>query len=183
MAKLRKRRRKNTGGELVYDADRMPRIASQLVLAGYNNKEIAETLGVTEKTFYQWRDGGAGRKPYREFREALQEADVIANGRVAERLYERARGYTHTEEKIFSHPATRFADAEVVRVRTRKHYPPDTQAALRWLAVRKPDPWAAGERHEHGGIPGGAPIGLRDETKSEIIHSILNLIKPKPDPT
>ena len=182
MAKLRKRK-KNTGGELVYDADRMPRIASQLVLAGYTNKEIAETLGVTEKTFYQWRDGGGGRKPYREFREALEEADKIANGRVAEKLMERALGYTHTEEKIFSHPETKYSSAEVVRVRTRKHYPPDTQAALRWLSVRKPDPWAAAEEHAHRGVPGAAPIGLRDETKSEIVASILNLIKPKPDPT
>jgi len=179
MAKIKR----NKGGVPVYDPDRMPRIAYQLVLAGYTNKLIAETLGVTEKTFYQWRDGGDGKKPMREFRKALQEADAIANGQVAERLFERARGYTHTEERIFSHPATKYDDARVVRVRTKKHYPPDTQAALRWLAVRKPDPWATAEKHEHGGIPGAPGIGLRDETKGEIIASILNLIKPKPDPT
>jgi hypothetical protein len=161
----------------IYSPTRTPATARNLAMLGAKVAQICEALGIAEATYHMWRT------KFPAFKAALEAGKLAADGAVAGALFHRATGYTHTEEKIFSHPETRWTDGKVVRVRTKRHYPPDTAAALRWLAVRQPElGWDQPQKHEHGGIPGGQPIGMRDETKLEVINSILNLIKPKPDP-
>jgi hypothetical protein len=60
---------------------------------------------------------------------------MVADSQVAEKLFQRGMGYTHDEEKIFLY------EGQPVRVQTKKHYPPDTQAASLWLRNRQPDKW------------------------------------------
>ena len=63
---------------------------------------------------------------------------------MAESLYHRAIGYEHLATKIFMPP-----DAEEpVYAPYVEHYPPDTHAALAWLARRQPGLWR--ERQQVG---------------------------------
>lgn len=162
----------------IYSPTRTPATARNLFMLGAKIAQVCEALGIAESTYHMWC------QKYRAFREAIEAGKMAADGAVAHALYHRAIGFSHPEEKIFSHPETKFATARVVRVRTRKQYAPDTTAALRWLAVRQPElGWDRPMRQEHAGVPGQPiGIGLRDESKLEVINSILNLIKPKPDP-
>ena len=50
-------------------------------------------------------------------------------------MYQRACGYTHPEEQLFQFRG------EVIRAKTTKHYPPDTEAAKFWLRNRHPGKW------------------------------------------
>ncbi len=167
---------KRRGPEPIYDYT-FPAIVRQMMLLNPKTKmaELAEAFQVEPATVSMWKE------KHPEFKRAIEVGKTLAGGKVADALYQRALGYTHDEEKIFSHAGNQWSNPRVVRVRTRKHYPPDTEAATRILAAIQPDVWAQKSQHQHGGIPGGAPIGMRDESKSELINSILNMIHPKAD--
>lgn len=130
------------------------RVAYQLTLLGGIDRDIAAALGVTEQTVNNWK------KAHPSFFESLNDGKSHADGQVAARLFERATGYSHDEEKIFCNAA-----GEVTRVATVKHYPPDSTAAIFWLKNRRPDLWR--DRHEVTGEDGG-PLGI--------------LVVPKRDP-
>lgn len=168
--------RKRLGPKPIYDYS-FPQIARQMMMLNPKTKqtELAEAFQVEPVTISTWKE------KHPEFKKAIEVGKQLAAGRVVEALYQRALGYSHDEEKIFSHAGNQWSNPRVVRVRTRKHYPPDTEAATRILAAIQPDVWAPKSKHEHGGIPGGTPIGMRDETKGELINSILNMIHPKSD--
>lgn len=167
--------RKRTGREPIYDYT-FPARARHIALLNPKAKsaDFAEVFQVATATIDGWKQ----RHP--EFKRAIEIGKFLAATNVVKALYERALGYTHAEEKIFSHAGNQWSNPRVVRVRTRRHYPPDTEAAIKILAAVHPEIWGQ-TRVQHGGIPGGSPIGMRDETKSEVIASILNMIQPKPD--
>lgn len=119
--------------------------AYKLCLLGATDKEMADFFGVEEKTLNNWK------KAVPEFLQSITRGKEIADANVAERLYERAIGYTHPEEKIFQNAG------EVIRAETKKHYPPDTQAASLWLRNRQKGRWRDKVDHEHSG-PGGGPL-------------------------
>lgn len=111
----------------------------KLALLGATDAEMADILGVTEATFHSWK------KIHRDFLESITRGKTVADANVAERLYQRAMGYEHDEDKIFQH------EGEPVIVPTRKHYPPDTQAASLWLRNRQPGRWRDKQEVEHSG--------------------------------
>jgi transposase-like protein len=147
-------------------------LARKCALLGATNAELADILDVNDSTIERWM------REHREFGEAVRAGRQEADADVASRLYERATGYSHAEEKIFCN-----AGGQVTRVRTRRHYPPNTAAAIHWLKCRQPQVWRLAAQCV--ALPGSAssPIAVRDETKTELINSILNLVKPRPDPT
>lgn len=103
--------------------------AIRLARAGKTNAQISDIIGICPKTFDLWK----GRYP--DFLRALKEAKQEADELVKASLFRRATGYYHDEEKIFC------AFGEVTRVKTVKHYPPDTAAAIFWLKNRQPKEW------------------------------------------
>jgi hypothetical protein len=70
--------------------------AYKLCLLGATDKEMADFFGVSEVTFNAWK------KNHPEFLKSLKKGKEIADANVASRLYERAMGYSHPEEKIFN---------------------------------------------------------------------------------
>jgi transcriptional regulator with XRE-family HTH domain len=68
-----------------------------LALLGCTDEELAEALGVSEQMINNWK------KSHVEFSLAIREGKRLADSKVAERLYERACGYSRPEEKIFQH--------------------------------------------------------------------------------
>lgn len=103
--------------------------ARKLCRLGATDKELAEFFGVAVSTVNLWK------QKYPEFSESLKEGKQLADAEVAEKLYQRATGYSHPEDDI------RVVSGEIVITPTIKHYPPDTTAAIFWLKNRRPDLW------------------------------------------
>jgi len=101
----------------------------KLALLSATDREMADFLNVCEDTFHEWK------KVHPSFSESINRGKNMADANVASRLYERAMGYSHPEEKVFC------SEGEVVTYATTKHYPPDTMAASLWLRNRQPAKW------------------------------------------
>lgn len=103
--------------------------AYKLTLLGATDKELADFFGVCEDTITNWKHA------FPEFFVSIKKGKIQADAEVAEKLFHRAKGYSHPEEKIFCH------DGEVIRAKTTKQYPPDTGAAMAWLKNRRRKDW------------------------------------------
>lgn len=108
-----------------------PELVRQLALLGATEEEIAAAFGVSRRTITNWE------QQHDAFRAALLEGRIAADALVGQRLFERALGYSHPEDKIFYDSKT----GETVVHETTKHYPPDTTAAIFWLKNRRPNEW------------------------------------------
>jgi hypothetical protein len=102
--------------------------------AGATDREIAETLGIQEATFYRWRHS------HPEFREALKLGKESADDRVEKALFRKAVGYSVDSIKIFQNNGIPVVVPYV------EHVPPDTTAQIFWLKNRKKAEWR--DRHD-----------------------------------
>lgn len=112
----------------------VPRYAEQaykLCLLGATDVELADIFEVSESTLNLWKH------QHPEFSESIKRGKAEADANVAERLYQRAMGYSHEAVKIFM---PQGADRPVYAPYT-EHYPPDTQAVSLWLRNRQPKKW------------------------------------------
>lgn len=108
-------------------------------LLGATDKVLADYFDVSEATINNWKIDHA---PFLEsIKRGKQEADSV----IADSLFNRARGYSHTEEKVFNN------QGEIVTYETTKHYAPDTTAAIFWLKNRQPKQWRDKQEVEHSG--------------------------------
>lgn len=175
MPARRKRTIRNRSGRLVAERDRLflPDHLDQvrlIAMRGVSEEKIAELFDIHESQIEKWK------KQYPLFKEAIEDGYTDADAAVLSAVYQSAIGYTHDEERLF------MWDGEIIRADTVKHYKPDMKAAELWLTNRQKDHW---KKRHHTSVSGGehdnAPIGLRDETKMEVMSSILALIQPKDD--
>lgn len=103
--------------------------ARKLCLLGATDKELASFFEVSERTLNDWK------KRHKGFLQSLKAGKQLADADVAERLYQRALGYSHPEEKVFQ------SGGEIITHNTTKHYPPDPTSMIFWLKNRDPDKW------------------------------------------
>lgn len=115
--------------------------AYKLCLLGATDAELADFFEIAESTINEWKE------THNDFSESIKRGKKIADGEVVDRLYQRARGFEHDSEEI------KVIEGSVVRVSTRKIYPPDTVAAIFWLKNRQKDKWRDKAEVEHSGIP------------------------------
>lgn len=101
----------------------------KLCLLGATDKDLASFFDVDEATINRWK------QTHSEFRESIKRGKEIADANVASKLYHRAIGYEHPEDKIFNN------NGEEMIVPTTKHYAPDPTAAIFWLKNRQPAKW------------------------------------------
>ncbi len=169
------RKVRNRSGRLLAEGQRLflPGHLDQvraIAMRGLTKIEISELFDISKTQLTAWE------KQYPTFKQALEEGYTDADAAVLSALYQSATGYTHDEEKIFQW------DGEIIRADTVRHYKPDIGAIKLWMTNRQKEHWK--DRH-HTAVSGGAddnsPIGLRDETKVEVMASILALIQPKED--
>jgi hypothetical protein len=118
-----------------------------LVAQGKTDAQMAKFFGVNVDTWHEWK------KVHPSFSDALKDWKVEADVKVEASLYDRARGYSHPEEKIFCNAA-----GEVTRVETVKHYPPDPTSMIFWLKNRQPEKWR--DRQDIDVTSGGNPFTL-----------------------
>lgn len=108
--------------------------AKNLCLLGATDADIAGFFGVGLSTLNNWR------KKTPELQEAMRSGKMVADGKVAKSLYQRAIGYQQQEIDI------RVIAGKVVQTIFTKKYPPDTASAIFWLKNRQPELWK--ERRE-----------------------------------
>ena len=100
------------------------KLSYKLCLLGATDKKIADILEVDEATINRWKIS------HPEFCESLRNGKEIADAEIADALFNRAKGYSHPEDKVFNQNGLPMI------VPTIKHYPPDTGAAFIWLKNR-----------------------------------------------
>jgi len=126
--------------------------ALKLCLLGATDIELADFFDVEEKTINNWK------KKHPEFLQSIKEGKDQADSRVAESLYNRALGFSHSDTKFATYEG-QITDSQEYT----KHYPPDTTAAIFWLKNRQSSKW-------------------RDKTESKVTHNIgdefLEAIQP-----
>lgn len=129
------------------------------LLWGGTDEELARFFDVDVATIYRWKN------EHDEFCEAVKQGKAMADANVAQRLFERAMGYSHDEDKIFQY------EGEPVVVPTVKHYPPDTTAAIFWLKNRQPERWREKTEQTLAG-PDGGPIQT-NITERKVVYEIV----------
>ena len=113
--------------------------AYKYCLLGATDVQLAEFFEVSEQTINAWKD------KHPEFLESIKNGKEKADAEVADRLYQRAKGYSHPEEKIFLH------NGEPVKVETVKHYAPDPTSGIFWLKNRQKLNWRDKRDHTLSG--------------------------------
>lgn len=103
--------------------------AYKLCLLGHTDAELADFFEVTEQTINNWK------LAHQSFFESIKRGKESADGDVADKLYQRATGYSHPDTDI------RVVDYAIVQTPIIKHYPPDTAAAIFWLKNRQRKKW------------------------------------------
>lgn len=119
----------NKGGQPTKYKDEYAKQAYKLCLLGSTDKDLADFFEVSESTINNWKH------EHPKFLESVKGGKVTADANVASRLYKRAIGYEHDEDKIFNN------QGEPLVVPTKKHVQPDTTAIIFWLKNRRPDLW------------------------------------------
>ena len=113
--------------------------ARKICLLGATDAELASVFGVSESTLNLWKT------EHPEFSESITRGKLLADAEVADRLYQRALGYSHPAVKIMT------VANQVTREEYVEHYPPDTPAASLWLRNRQPAKWRDKTQQEHSG--------------------------------
>jgi hypothetical protein len=133
------------GRPTLYDPEKHPRLVRNLALVGFSENLIANSLGISGGTFNNWKN------EHEEILNALREGREEADGAVAASLFQRALGYSHPDVDI------KMYKGDIIETPIIKHYPPDTQAAIKWLENRQHAKWRQRTITEVTG-PEGGPI-------------------------
>lgn len=112
-----------------YDEKLTPKLAEALAKQGLTNEELAEELGISIRTFYQWK------QVYPAFSHAVKAGGEPINERVKNALLRRALGYDlELKKEVVVAGELQTATYDV-------HIEPDVGAALQWLKNRVPEEW------------------------------------------
>lgn len=115
--------------------------ATEACQRGATDIEVADMLGITDRTLYRWRHD------YPEFCQALKSGKEFCDERVERSLYQKAIGYSFTTmERVGTGKNAKLAPIV-------KQVAPDTTAQIFWLKNRRSQQWR--DRHEHTGADGG----------------------------
>ena len=130
--------------------DDFPARAEAYAKQGLIDKEIAQKLGVSEKTYYDYQN------KYPQFLQALKRGKEPIDQEVEQCLLKRARGFeyeeTHIEYKELPGPGVTAKPTSVKKIK--KLIIGDVTAQIFWLKNRMPERWKDKQAHEFiGPIP------------------------------
>ncbi|ARW09993.1 MULTISPECIES: hypothetical protein [Acetobacter] len=134
--------------------------ARKLCLLGATDQDLADFFEVSEQTINAWKSA------HPEFLESIKKGKDLADAEVADRLFQRALGYSHKAVKIFNDQGRPLV------VDYEEHYPPDTAAGIFWLKNRQKDKWRDKITQEHSG-PDGGPIEVKGGGVSGLLNAAL----------
>lgn len=135
------------------------KIARILCAQGATDDVLADAFNCCTSTIRNWRT------THIEFGKAVAEGKAEIFDPLVERsLAQRAIGYSVDTEEV-----KMTKDGDVVRIPTRKHFPPDTTACIFWLKNRQPEKWRDVHRIEHEGkIEGLTAEKLAEEIRRDL---------------
>lgn len=139
--------KRGRGHPTKYDPKTTPQIVKEMCEKGLINTEIAQLLGITVTTFYEWQN------KYPDLAKSIKAGKNVIDDKVAQALYNRTKSTMYTE-------TTKERNAEgkmVITKKVKKYLPSDVTAQRFWLNNRRPKEYR--ERHEITG-PEGGPIGI-----------------------
>ncbi len=142
--------------------------AKQLCLLGCTDKELANFFCVTVSTISKWKVEN------KRFSEALSASKILADGKVAEKLFNRAIGFYYDEvtyekvsiNKVDLEKENIKGDAWKKKVVT-KYVIPDVGAQTLWLMNRQKDKWRNKQLDDFDNMP------------EEVLDEIINRLKSK----
>lgn len=137
MARPKGSKNPNAGAKSTYKQEYNKQV-EKLCLLGATDKEIASIFDISVSTLNKWK------LDFPKFSESIKKGKEVADATVADKLYNRACGYSHKAVKMFNHLG------KVVSENYIEHYPPDTAAAIFWLKNRQPKKWRDKVEHEVG---------------------------------
>ena len=105
--------------------------AEYMARSGMIDDEIADKLGVALSTVSLWK------KEHPEFSDAISRGKTDIDDQVERALFTRAIGFEKEAVKIFM-PAGKD---DPVYAKYMAYYPPDAEAAFKWLKNRRPGKW------------------------------------------
>jgi len=111
--------------------------AAKACEAGFTDRDIAELLGVDERTLNRWKHD------HPEFCQSVKVGKAAADDRVEQSLYRKATGYSFNSEKLFCY------EGVVTRAAVVEHVPPSDTAAIFWLKNRRKETWRDKHEVEH----------------------------------
>ena len=116
--------------------DDRPRQGYELSLLGLTYAQMATVMDVHVHTIELW----INTRP--AFREHVNRGRDQADAQVVKALYKRCLGFSCMETHVA------ISKGRAIRTRYLKHYPPDAEACLKWLALRRRDNWSSSQRME-----------------------------------
>ena len=172
--RIKKKARRLTGRGATF-LPSMPDVVKAIAMQGCTDDELAWSFGLSPSIIQGWR------KMYPSFDKAIIEGRTIADLQVIEALHKRAIGFTRTFD--VAKPVGRGQDATLEVVTLEEEVVPETSAIKMWLQNRDPERWnrAGTNLKVSGNKSDPTPIGVKQESKMELMSSILSLIQPKPD--
>ena len=142
---------------------------------GLTNEQIAELMGISETTLYEWQN------KYPEFADALKVNKDIADRKVENALYVSCQDRVIKVQKAFKVKHVKYdkgkrvsEDEEVVMAEEEIHIPANTTAQIFWLKNRKPEKWRDKNETELTGANGG-PLEVHNMTTEEMDRRIREL--------
>lgn len=173
MAKKRRKTKnsRNTTARVpvtIYWPDRIDHVKA-IAMRGLSDAEMAAVMGVSDVLFDSWKAF------YPAFAKAIDDGRTLPDAQVIAALHKNAIGYDYETDEVVR---TRKG-AQVVTVK--KHFPAETAAQKFWLSNRAPAHWNVPQVHAIGGRGKENPLHVSQETKLMVMHSILNMITPRPD--
>ena len=128
--------------------------ARKLCMLGYTDEQLADFFEVSEATINTWK------KEHPEFLESVKKGKDLVDAEVVDSLFQRAMGYVAPDTDI------RVIDNQIVKTQIKKHYPPDTAAAIFWLKNRQKKDWRDKIDHAIEGADGG-PVQVVNYTPAD----------------
>ena len=139
------------------------KLVESLYKKGATDKEVAEGLMISQRTLHRWKKDHPDLCHLKDWKD---EADNV----IEKSMYERAKGYSHPEEKIFN-----GLDG-ITRADTVKHYPPDTAAGKFWLTNRRPKEWKEKTENTETHKFKFGDIDVSDLTKDEMLGVMMKKV-------
>lgn len=103
--------------------------ARKFCLMGATDADLADFFEVCIDTITEWKNR------YEEFSASVKRGKSQADANVADRLYQRAMGYSHPDVHVSNY------QGDVTLTPIIKEYAPDTTAAIFWLKNRQRTQW------------------------------------------
>lgn len=153
------------GGVFLPDHEMLVRL---IAAKGMTDAEFELIYGLGTGTLKGWR------KAYPGFDKALSEGRTAADAQVLFALFKNAVGFSYEEQQA-------VGGREPTVLAVKRFKPGETTAQKHWLGNRLRTDWPQVDRHELSG-PGGAAIGIKTDSRNDMIDAILTLVTPKADP-